>query len=362
MGEEHRTNLRRGVHIWALLTLAATFLLLCSGGIVTSKGVGMAVPDWPTTYGYNMFLFPVSQWVGGVFYEHTHRLIASGVGMMSMILAVWLLRVEPRRWVKTLGLALFAAACLQGLLGGLRVTLYKDEIGIFHAMLAQAFFCAAGILAVATSPRFIRGKWDICFPDGILRKIVMATTLLVFIQLALGATMRHEHAGLSIPDFPLAYGKWIPDTSEIRSINQVRVANNEIPTSVTQIWIQMAHRFLALLIFSGVAAAAWRVFSRPPHRIVRACATLWLAMIVAQIALGAATVWTNKAADVSTAHMALAALTLLAGTQFFFFLSRGSTAVEFPGANCGVQTGPVLSPDKSQGSGSDCVTEPRWIS
>jgi heme a synthase len=139
----------------------ATFILLCSGGIVTSKGVGMSVPDWPTTYGYNMFLFPISGWVGGIFYEHSHRLIASGVGLMTMILAASMLNCEPRRWVKTLGVVAFLAVCIQGLLGGMRVSLYKDELGIFHGMLAQSFFCLLGIITIATSPRFIRGGWDV---------------------------------------------------------------------------------------------------------------------------------------------------------------------------------------------------------
>ncbi|MEI8310727.1 MAG: COX15/CtaA family protein, partial [Verrucomicrobiota bacterium] len=120
MAPPTHTRSAKGLHLWACLTLAATLLLLWSGGIVTSKGVGMSVPDWPTTYGYNMFLFPVSKWVGGIFYEHSHRLIASGVGLMTLVLAAWILLADPRRWVKYLGAAAFVAVCLQGLLGGLR--------------------------------------------------------------------------------------------------------------------------------------------------------------------------------------------------------------------------------------------------
>ena len=107
--------------------------------MVTSKGVGLAVPDWPTTFGYNMFFFPFRKWVGGIFFEHTHRLIASTVGFLTIILAVWLWRAESRRWVRNLGFAALGAVILQGVLGGLRVTLLKDEIGIFHACLAQAY-------------------------------------------------------------------------------------------------------------------------------------------------------------------------------------------------------------------------------
>src|ERR1700749_742983 len=118
------------LHRFAWFTSIATLLPICSGGLVESKGVGFAVPDWPTTFGYNMFLFPVSKWVGGIFFEHTHRLIASTVGFLTIILAIWLWRSEIRRWVRNLGLVALVGVILQGILGGLRVTLMKDEIGI----------------------------------------------------------------------------------------------------------------------------------------------------------------------------------------------------------------------------------------
>jgi len=322
---------RVAVHVWAVLTLVSTFILLCSGGIVTSKGAGMTVPDWPTTYGYNMFLFPLSGWVGGIFYEHGHRLIASWVGLMTMILAAALLSVEPRRWVKNLGIIAFLAVCVQGLLGGLRVTLFKDEIGIFHAMLAQSFFCLLGILTIVTSPRFVRAGWDLFLPDSGLRNLVVAATVLIFVQLGIGATMRHEHAGLSIPDFPLAYGKILPDTSAaaIAAINEARVADDKVPTNALHIWIQMAHRAVAIVIFLAVAAVAWRAFANPIARSARFWAAIWLVMITAQVALGAWTIWSNKAADVATAHMALGALSLIVGVLFSFRLWRGTEAGRF---------------------------------
>ena len=122
--------------------------------MVTSKGVGLAVPDWPTTFGYNMFLFPVSQWIGGIFFEHTHRLLASAIGLLTIVLAVWLWRAETRRWLRVLGVLALGAVILQGVLGGLRVTMLKDEIGIFHACLAQGFFGLLVLIAVATSARW----------------------------------------------------------------------------------------------------------------------------------------------------------------------------------------------------------------
>ena len=98
MNTAHYGTARRLVFADAVLTVSAAFVLLLSGGLVTSKGVGMTVPDWPNSYGYNMFLFPLSRWVGGIFYEHVHRLIASGVGLMTVLLALALWMAEPRTW------------------------------------------------------------------------------------------------------------------------------------------------------------------------------------------------------------------------------------------------------------------------
>ena len=325
------TPRRVALHYWCMATWVATFVLLCSGGIVTSKGVGMSVPDWPTTYGYNMFFFPISSWVGGIFHEHLHRLIASGIGLMTMILTISTLAVEPRRWIKNLAVIAFIAVCIQGLLGGLRVSLFKNEIGIFHGMLAQSFFCLLGILTISTSPRFIRGNWDIFLPHPFLKKIVLFATALIFLQLALGASMRHAHLGLSIPDFPLAYGKVLPDTSAstVEKINEARVADHQMPTTAAQIWLQMAHRTMAFVILGFVAAVAALTFSNPIARAASAWGAAWLVMILCQVALGAWTVWSNKAADVATAHMALGALSLLVGVIFTFRLFRASDSNRF---------------------------------
>src|SRR5499425_55488 len=141
---------------FAWLTCVATVLLICSGGMVTSKNAGLAVPDWPTTFGYNMFLFPVSKWIGGIFFEHTHRLIASTIGLLTIILAIWLWRGEHRESVRNLGFIAVAGVMLQGILGGLRVTMLKDEIGIFHACIAQAFLGLIVVIALALSPTWQR--------------------------------------------------------------------------------------------------------------------------------------------------------------------------------------------------------------
>ena len=274
-----------GLHRFAVLTALATLALLGVGGLVTSNGVGLAVPDWPNTYGYNMFFFPVSQWVGGIFYEHTHRLVASGVGLMTTALALWLYGktarpfmrwlgvallalglgtwlaasrrwadgvvlgvtglailsasfVWPRceasaKWLRRLGVTAFIAVVLQGLLGGLRVVLFKDALGIFHAALAQLFFVLVCAIALFTSrwwqSQMLAAKRPVSSARNrslaALRWCLAGTTALILGQLILGATMRHQHAGLAIPDFPLAYGRLWPamDAASVARYNQQRL-------------------------------------------------------------------------------------------------------------------------------------------
>jgi len=327
------------LHRFAVLTAAATFLLLGVGGLVTSKGAGMAVPDWPTSYGYNMFALPFKFWQGGVLYEHSHRLVASGVGLLTTILVVWLWVKEPRRWVKWLGVIAFFAVVLQGVLGGLRVVWLKDEIGIFHATLAQLFFVLTCALALFTSrwwrtlpsplpPLLSDGRGEQqSFSLGNLPGFVLATTLLILCQLILGATMRHQHAGLAIPDFPLAYGKLWPamDADSVARYNQQRVeivAAN--PITAFQISLQMAHRLMAVGILIGVGAVVWGARRWSPRFSVsdggdslkaglQRLAFVWFGLILAQVALGAWTIWSNKAADVATAHVLVGALSLVTG-------------------------------------------------
>ena len=109
-----RSSSNPGLTLFAVFTAVATLFLICVGGLVTSHGAGLAVPDWPTTYGYNMFLFPVSQWVGGIREEHSHRLFASWVGMLTTILAIWMWLKEERRWLRWLGVIAFVGVVLQG--------------------------------------------------------------------------------------------------------------------------------------------------------------------------------------------------------------------------------------------------------
>src|SRR6516165_316585 len=205
---------------FAWLTCVATLLLICSGGMVTSKNVGLAVPDWPTTFGYNMFLFPISKWVGGILFEHTHRLMGSLVGFLTIVLAVWIWLGDDRRWLRSLAVIAVVGVILQGILGGLRVTMMKDQIGIFHACVAQAFLGLLVLIALVTTKLWrsltngtrtpkgvapatpeliyrgqIPGSPELVPPSltrfSPIKAVAIANTAAIYVQLALGATMRH---------------------------------------------------------------------------------------------------------------------------------------------------------------------------
>lgn len=323
-----RSSDNRWLHHFAVFAAVATFCLIWVGGLVTSHGAGMAVPDWPTTYGYNLFFFPFSKWVGGIFYEHTHRLVASGVGFLTIILAIWLWLKEERRWLRWLGVAALSAVILQGVLGGLRVTQMKDALGVFHATLAQLFFALMSSIALFTSAWWRRvPAQKMCIYGGSALRYSFATvTGLILFQLILGATMRHQHAGLAIPDFPTAYGSFWPamDAESITRYNQARgevVATN--PITAFQVGLQMGHRAVALAILVSVAWVAGTVRRRLGAKSVLSHWSLgWLGLVLLQAVLGAATIWTNKAADIATAHVAVGALSLLTGVMLVLLATR----------------------------------------
>jgi cytochrome c oxidase assembly protein subunit 15 len=295
--------------------------------MVTSKGVGLAVPDWPTTFGYNMFLFPVSKWIGGILFEHTHRLMGSLVGFLTIILAAWLWLGEDRQWVRNLGVIALGGVIVQGILGGLRVTMMKDEIGIFHASIAQAFLGLLIVIALVTT-RFWRalGNEQFDFQKfAPIRTLGIAITIAIYVQLALGATMRHQHRDLAMLDFPTANGAWIPDTSAtaLAKINAWRDARGLSDVTAFQIWLQMAHRLLAFIIAIAVVAFCLRVGRDAPRfAAVKRLSIFWVALVACQIALGAWTIWSNKAADVATAHVALGAVMLSFGVSISAICGR----------------------------------------
>ena len=301
LGEEGE-NL--GLHRFALLTVCCTALLIFVGGLVTSTESGLSVPDWPTTYGWNMFTFPVSKWVGGIIYEHGHRLVASFVGFLTVVLALWTWLREKRAWVRWLSLAALGAVILQGILGGLTVLyLLPTPISVTHACLAQTFFCLTIALALFTSPGWKRGLPLIESPARTvsLQMLCSLTTAAVYLQLLLGALMRHTKSGLAIPDFPLAFGRLIP------------------PFTSDKVIIHFAHRAGAVIVTVMIMWTFSRILAGYSHHpLLYRPALAMLVLAAVQLVLGALTVWTSKAVVPATAHVATGALVL--GTSLLLTL------------------------------------------
>lgn len=165
----------------------ATYLLIIAGGLVTSTGSGLSVPDWPLSYG--SFFPPM---VGGIRFEHSHRLIAGSVGLLTLVLMAAILRAEKRAWLKRLGMLTFGAVILQALLGGITVIyLLPTFVSVFHACLAQTFFCLIVSIALFTSSLWTKTE-PAESPKSIwIHRILVTTTALIYLQLILGAVVRH---------------------------------------------------------------------------------------------------------------------------------------------------------------------------
>jgi cytochrome c oxidase assembly protein subunit 15 len=279
-----------------------------------------------------MFFFPFSKWVGGIFFEHTHRLIASVIGFLTIILAVWLWRSSSERWLKNLGWLSLGAVILQGILGGLRVTLLKDEIGIFHACLAQAFLGLLVVIALALSPTWRRLAQSRPVASG-KSLIIFALVIsgLIYAQLALGATMRHQHLDLSILDFPLAYGRVIPatDSATLAQINQIRDAQALSEVTAGQIWLQWWHRLVGGMVGLTIIGFWMRVRREVnDSSLLPNLTRLWLCLVITQIMLGGWAILSNKAADIATAHVAFGAITFATGVVISALLIRSHQLVQ----------------------------------
>ncbi len=344
----------------------------------------MAVPDWPTTYGYNMFLFPFDQWVGGIFYEHSHRLVASLVGLLTAILTGWIWCRESRGWsrwagllaiVATLGLMgvrtqgmfitlavcalgalvfslsralvaerplrwwaaiAFATVLIQGVLGGLRVTAMADGLGIIHGTLAQLFLVLLVALALyAGGPMNTAVDGQLAVLPASLYRLLLLTSAIILVQLVLGAAMRHQHAGLAVPDFPLAHGHLYPptDPEALQAYNSQRLDHrgfNDI--TAVQIHLHMLHRFVALTLLLLVPYVALRFRSAANGLPVPGShlAGIWIALIGVQAVLGIVTVLKNKPADIATAHVMTGALALAMGAALTLIAREFSVATAKP--------------------------------
>lgn len=280
-----------GLRRFTKLVAAATLFLIFAGAMVTSTDSGLAVPDWPTTYGENMFTFPFSKWVGGIFYEHGHRLVASTVGLLCILQAVWLQRSEPRRFVRRLGWLSLAAVIVQGVLGGLTVIFFLPKvISVSHAALAELFFC------INVSIAFFTSRWygELQTVEKGAAPVGLATGLavLVFLQILAGAVMRHLGAGLAIPDFPLSFGVLVPE-----------FASREIAAAYV-------HRVGGAVVAAAVIAMVIRLRRFGAEHPLRGLAHILMVIVFAQVLLGGYVVWSGKQPHITSFHVMTGAATL----------------------------------------------------
>lgn len=286
----------RGVHRFAAILAGLVILLISAGAFVTSKEAGLAVPDWPLSYGS---MNPPDWWtISNVRAEHGHRLIAGTVALLTVGLMLWIRRRESRRWVRRIAYLAVLAVLVQAGLGGITVLFFlPTAISVAHAALAEIFLCLVVTLAVVTSRSWTQGRqWVNQGEVGWRLRVPLLTTGLIFVQILIGAVMRHSGAGLAIPDFPLSFGRVIP------------------PVFDFPIAIHFAHRVGAIVVTAAVVATVVLVskYSRDSS-VAMVPAVVMSCLVVLQVSLGAAVVLTGKSVFVNTAHVATGA-TLLAAS------------------------------------------------
>jgi cytochrome c oxidase assembly protein subunit 15 len=287
------------LHKFSKFLVACTVILILAGSLVTSHDAGLSVPDWPTSYGWNMFTFPPSMWVANILYEHGHRLIASTVGFLTIILAVWLWIAEPRGWLRWLGVGALGTVIAQGVLGGLTVLFFlPPAISTAHAGLAEIFFCLTVAIALFTSPGWKSGyggqiSIQRSAQNRDLMLLATTTTVLIYTQILIGATMRHTGAGLAIPDFPWMFGHIVPDHWD------------------PKIAVHFAHRAGALAVTLGICATAATVWARhQDRRELTRPAALLVALVAVQVTLGALTILSRRDPWINSVHVVCGALVL----------------------------------------------------
>ena len=301
-------------------TALATLLLIFIGSLVTSTGSGLAVPDWPLSYG---MLFPPM--VGGILYEHGHRMAAAVVGLLVVVQALVITVRESRRWVRVLAWVAVGAILAQGLLGGLTVLfLLPTPISMTHAVLAQTLFLALILIAHAQSGdwrRRLRERTAVAWrPIAILLGVV-------YLQLLLGALMRHTESGLAIPDFPLMGGTLLPrfDQGMLDAVNAARFDLRLPAVARGQVVVHLLHRLGALATLVALVLVNVAVRRRPAPRRVRQLLGAIDGLVIVQVALGALTVLTARSPIIASLHVLVGA-GLLGATWWCLLCARPVTA------------------------------------
>jgi cytochrome c oxidase assembly protein subunit 15 len=310
----------QGPYRAACFLVGSILFLITLGGQVTTRVAGMAVPDWPGTFGHNMFVYPWSSMTASmfVFLEHSHRLVASGVGLITLLVSVWVFLTQPKGWARRLAVTASVLVVLQGILGGQRVIQASWVLGLIHGCLAQGYLLVAGSLALVLSRFWKRPGHG----DDLARaraKMVWFMTALVLTQTILGALMRHEGPGfLSVPDFPKIYGEWMPafwDSAVLTKINHYRASKLQWPeTTRTLILWQILHRTLGIVALVGILGGAiWSVRSAVTPSWWSRGMVGWVFLAISQVVLGISILWTGRLPEIATAHVLLGASLSLVG-------------------------------------------------
>ncbi len=279
-----RTPANPALHRYATFVAAAIWILLIAGALVTSTASGLSVPDWPLSFGT---LFPRME--GGVRFEHTHRLIAGTVVLLTAGLAAWVARRERRPLIRRMVFLAMGAVVLQALLGGATVLLkLPPAVSSAHAGLAQLIFSLALTTALATGPGWQRP------PAPAFRRaaaLPAAAAAVIFCQILVGAVMRHTGEGMAFPDFPRSNGAWIPDLPDFGAR------------------INFAHRAGAALVAVLVLAVAHVAYHRSrPGTLERTAGAARPLILATQVWLGAMSVWHGLPVVVTALHVAVGGL------------------------------------------------------
>lgn len=288
---------------FARVAVAATVGLMLIGGLVTSHEAGLAVPDWPRTFGSNMFLYPLSRMTGGIYYEHAHRLFGALVGLTTLTLAIRLLLSESRRAVKLLGLAALVLVSTQGLMGGMRVTEKSTALAISHGIVAQLFLALLVVIATICGER-----WQAAPPvpgSALARRVLLQTRVLfgaLFVQLVLGAIVRQTGRWVLIH----ILGAALVTTLAFRLVGTVKA---KLPHPVIGPWAGASSFLISLQLVLGFAA--WLASAGRAKLETPSTADLWLttlhqtngALLLAAVAFG--TVWVHRVCPVGQPDSAL---------------------------------------------------------